>query len=69
MGSKGLPVTESTVSVQGILTKAERTPLWTEEDVHREDLSEFVDSTFASRYTAQPIAKNKWASGASGACA
>ena len=49
---------ESNQSVNAVLTKAERTPLWKEEDVHR-DLSEFVDSTFASRYAAQPIAKNK----------
>lgn len=34
-------------------------PLWSPEDATRNDVSDFVESTFASRYTANPIAKNK----------
>lgn len=38
---------------------SESKPLWKEKDVEG-DVSEFMDSTFASRYTAQPIKKNQW---------
>lgn len=42
-----------------VTSVAEIIPTWRMEDAEREDVDDFVESTFASRYTASPIAKNK----------